>query len=448
MSSSGSALLHGLRWTIGSYAATVTLRFGTNVILARLLAPELFGIMVIVNSLKVGFELVSDMGIGQSIIHNDKGADKTFYDTAWTLQVLRGLLLALASFLLAAPLARFYDIPPLAIQVTALTMAFTGLTSTSIFLAEKQLAFARRNLFETAVDFASAVTYIGLAIISPTVWSLVIGGVLASMFRAIASYRLPHSRHKFTFVKPFAREIVSFGKWIFVASIVNFASSNFDRLFLGKEAPLAILGVYGMARAISDLPVALSDRMSHLLVFPLISSSKEAAPDVLRRELSSLRLKLLLLAALVLSLAAVAADEFIKFIYDARYHQAAWMLPILLLGVWGSILSNINEATLLGYGKPSYGALANSIKLVYLVAALPAGFYLFGIFGAVVVIATSDLFRYIPISVGQSRLSISFRLQDLAATLSLAGLFGIWMILRWWFQLGTPFGELSVDMLQ
>ena len=87
------AVLKGVGWTVGAYGVGQLVRLLTNVVLARLLAPELFGIMVIVNSLRTGVDLISDVGIGQNIVQN-KNADKAdFYNTAWSLQLVRGLLL-------------------------------------------------------------------------------------------------------------------------------------------------------------------------------------------------------------------------------------------------------------------------------------------------------------------------------------------------------------------
>ena len=69
-------------------------------------------------------------------------------------------------------------------------------------------------------------------------------------------------------------QIFTFGKWIFLSSIVYFASTNFDRLYLGSAAAFAVLGVYGIARTLSDLLVALvARRLCSFVVFPFISSS-------------------------------------------------------------------------------------------------------------------------------------------------------------------------------
>lgn len=442
------SVLSGAAWTIAGYGVSVVFRFGTNVVLARLLAPEIFGVMVIVNSIKIGMELISDVGIGQNIIHNEKGDAPAFYNTAWTIQAVRGFLLFLALAALSGPVASFYDVPALAVQVTALTMVFTGVTSTSVFLLERHLRLARRNIFEASVEAASSTVYILLAVANPTLWALVVGGVISSMMRAGASFLLPSSRHKPAMSVEFAWEIFRFGRWIFVASLVTFLSMNLDRLFLGKVAPLAIVGVYGLARSIAELPAMLAVRLSYLFVFPLISSSRDEPRADLRRQLAPLRFKLLLLGAFGLSAAIAVSDLLVEFVYDDRYRDAAWMLPLLLLGVWGSVLSSLNEAILLAYGRPLYTATANSLRLGYLAVGLPSAFFAFGVLGAIAVVATSDLFRYGFILYGQIRERFTFGRQDAAATVLLLGFTAAWMAARWWLGYGSFLEHLPVGPLQ
>src|SRR4051812_14004421 len=103
-----------LGWTTLGYGGVQVLRLLNNVILTRLLAPPIFGIMALVNSIRTGVELLSDVGIVQNIVSNPRGAEPNFQDTAWTLQVTRGIFLAILCLVLAAPLGGFFGSPDLA----------------------------------------------------------------------------------------------------------------------------------------------------------------------------------------------------------------------------------------------------------------------------------------------------------------------------------------------
>src|SRR5262249_46285624 len=107
------AALSGAVWTILGYGGVQGFRFLSNLLLTRLLAPRLFGLMALVNLFILGLHMFSDFGILQAVIHSPRGDDPDFLNTAWTLQVLRGLALWLGSALIAWPLSHFYGEPAL-----------------------------------------------------------------------------------------------------------------------------------------------------------------------------------------------------------------------------------------------------------------------------------------------------------------------------------------------
>ena len=82
--------MRGAIWTFVGYGVGQSLRLGSNLILTRLLVPEMFGLMSLINVFILGLSLFSDIGVGPSIIQHKRGDEPEFYNTAWTLQVIRG----------------------------------------------------------------------------------------------------------------------------------------------------------------------------------------------------------------------------------------------------------------------------------------------------------------------------------------------------------------------
>ena len=109
-------------WTVGTFGLLQCVRLATSVVLTRLLAPELFGIMVIFNSLKAGIELLTDVGIGQSIIYNRNAENPDFYNTAWTLAAIRGVILWIVACVVTVPVA-------ITIKLRSCTPSFRSLLS-------------------------------------------------------------------------------------------------------------------------------------------------------------------------------------------------------------------------------------------------------------------------------------------------------------------------------
>jgi O-antigen/teichoic acid export membrane protein len=444
------ALAKGVGWTIGAYGLTQLARFATSIALTRILAPELFGLMIIVNSLRTGIDLLLDVGIGQNVIQNKNGEDPRFYNTAWTIQLVRGLFVWIVCLIVSLPLAKLYEAPLLAtvLPVAGLYFVFNGFSSMAPFLLRRRLQLARLNSFEIVVTIVWATGQLVVAYFYPNIWALVFGGVFYAALSMIGSfYLLRDLKVKMQISKNYGLEILSFGKWIFISSILYFLSTNFDRLSLGKLIPLEVLGVYGIARSISDLVTQLFLRLCDFIIFPLVASAAETSRFILRQKVATTRFWLLFVIACGISVFSVASDLIIRTLLDSRYQVAGMLLPIFGLGVWFSIVCSINESTLLGLGKPLYGAAANGLKLIYLIVGLPMSFGYFGIIGVAVLIALGDLCRYLPILVGQFRERFSFGAQDLFLTVVLFAFVGCWEWLRWRFGLATSFeGLLTLRM--
>jgi O-antigen/teichoic acid export membrane protein len=261
----------------------------------------------------------------------------------------------------------------------------------------------------------------------------------------VASYfLLPDIKLRLRLVRPYAWEILHFGKWLVIASLVSFMSMNFDRVYLAKFVPLAFLGVYGIARSMADLLSMASVYLGKTALFPIIASQSRTGRAELHKQLAPLRARLLLLAALGVSFAIAAADLVVRFMYDARYQDAGWMLSLLILGSWFSILANVGEWTLVGLGKPTYNVISNGLKFAFLVIGLVIGVRMYGILAGVIVVALVDLFRYIPILIGQKREHFSFATQDMFITLLMLALVVFWEWLRSVYGLGTSFQSLPI----
>jgi O-antigen/teichoic acid export membrane protein len=442
-------LLKGTIWTVGATMLGQAFRLATNIILARLLAPQLFGIMLLVNSFRSGIELISDIGIGANVIYHKDANNPEFYNTAWTLQVIRSVGLWLVALVLAIPFARFYQSPILlfVVPLTAFGIVLSGFSSVSIALLLKRFQISKHNVFDILMLFLSSATFLVFAYFSPTIWALVFGGLFGSTVAMIGTYfLLPDIKQRFYLSKHFAGEILHYGKWIFASSIVYFLSTNFDRLYFAKVIPINLLGVYGIARSMSELVGLLILRFGNFVLFPLIASHSHIPRADLRQQIFSIRLIFLMLTGVGFSLIAATADLLFKMLYDERYQAAVWMLPLLIIGSWFSILAYVNESTLLGLGKPSYSAISNGSKFIFLLIGLPISVSTFGLFGGILVVVFSDLFRYFPFLIGQKREHFSFGVQDLIVTLTVFLLIGLWEWLRWASGFGTSFDSLPIEV--
>jgi O-antigen/teichoic acid export membrane protein len=411
-----------LGWMTLSYGTVQLLRLANNVILARILAPPIFGLMAVVNAIRTGVELLSDVGIMQNIISSPRGEDPLFYDTAWTLQALRGLVLAALCMLLAVPIAHFFRYPQLAVilPVASLFFIFTGFDSTARPLVQKQLKVARLSMFDIAIGAVSLVAHVTIALITPTVWALVLGSVITGAVTLVSSFLfLPGLRHRFVIDPECARQLLRFGRWVFLSSIVYFFAMNFDRLYFAKHISLSQLGVYGIARSLADMVTLFVARASSFVLYPSVAAAGLAPVD-LRKRLLRGRRTLLLGAAVGMGAFLAVSQIIVRLLYDARYGEAAWILPVLCIGVWFGILTSTNDSILMGLARPAYPALSNGAKLITYVVGVPLAFAFYGFTAAVAVIALGEIVKYAALWLLSHKEHLQFGRDDLLLTLAFA----------------------------
>ena len=152
----GSRAVRGSLWTLSGYGTAQVLRLASNLVMTRLLFAEAFGLMALVQVFMQGLEMFSDLGIGPSLIQNPRANEPDFFRTAWTLQVMRGLILWLVACAAAHPFARFYATPDLAwlIPLAGLSAVLSGLNSSKRFRLQRDLQLGHVTVLEIVSQLA------------------------------------------------------------------------------------------------------------------------------------------------------------------------------------------------------------------------------------------------------------------------------------------------------
>lgn len=431
----------GAIWTIGGFGASQILRFGSNLVLTRLLVPEFFGLMAIVNVLRMGIELFSDVGISPSIINNKKGDEPDFRNTAWSIQLIRGITLWLFTLIVTQPIANFYQDERLLwlIPMVGFSSVIDGFSSTNIYTCQRRLDLARLTVFDFIVQILSVATFVLLAWLSPTIWSLALGSLAGALYRTIGSHWLiPEVTNRFAWNRDAVRDILSFGKWMFVSSALIFMAEQSDRLILGKLLSFKILGVYTIAYTLANIPKEVIKKLSYRVIFPAISSQVDLPRSSLRAKIVRQRGLMLMGFAIGLAALITVGDLIIGTLYDNRYAQATWMMPILCCGIWFSLLFYTISPALLAISKPLYSAQSNLARFTMIGVVLPLAFYSFGTLGAIITIAFSDLPLYIVNLYGLWREKLSCIGQDIQLTALFIGVLTLFLFIRNYLGFGFP----------
>lgn len=399
-------------WTIGGFALLQILRFGSNLILTRLLAPDIFGVMALVNLFIIGLHMFSDFGIQQGVIYSKDGDDPEFLNRAWTLQAVRGLALWLISILIATPLSYFYGEPALQwlIPIAGAGAAISGFNSSTLFTLNRRLQRSRLVLMDVAtyvVNIACVIGWIWIlrqntdltetTLKNLEYAALAVGNVISCVVGLAISFQLlPGHRHAFRFAWHKHPELLSFGGWIVVSTMCTFLASQADRLVVGKIS-LHVLGVYHIAAMLANMPTLLMTTLGSYLVFPLYSRLLNSGHDI-RDTFGKVHLAVGAFSALLVAGMFIAGPTAIFCLYDARYQGAGDFLQLLAVAAWFTMLQTTSERALEARGQTRFLAIGQILKLAVLPPLLASGFHYGGVNGMIMGLAAAEIGRYCLIS--------------------------------------------------
>lgn len=408
----------GTLWSLAGYGGSQILRFAGNLLLTRLLMPEAFGLMALVNAVLQGLQLFSDVGIGPSIIQGRRGDDPLFLNTAWSVQVLRGCALACVAAALAWPFASFYGDPRLAwvLAISGSTALIAGFNSTRLFSRYRHVDLARVSAIEIGSQAAGLATILAWAAVERSIWALVAGGVAGSLVRLALSHTvLPGNPDRFRWDRSALAQMLRFGRWIFFSTMLTFFVGQSDRLIFGKLVPLSMLGVYSVGALIATMPAVALGRMASSVFFPIYSRVRNSGQD-LAPVFTRVRRPVLLLSGWAIAGLAGGGEAAVRLLYDQRYAQAGWIVQILALASWFTVLESTNGAVLLARGESHWTAASSGAKLLGMLALIPLGYVLGGFTGAVAGLALSEVLRYAVSAVAVTRAGLRGWPQELRLT--------------------------------
>lgn len=366
----GSKARSGTIWIVAAFGAGQVVRLGTNIVLAALLFEEAFALMALVSAVMVGLAMFSDVGLQQNVIQSPRGDEPSFLNTAWTIQVMRGMVLATLATALAWPVAAFYGTNDgmalelrWLIPIVALTALFDGFRSPAVLTAARHIRVGEVMRIEIGVTVLHTLLMLALAWHTRSVYALAITAAVSSAVHCVATYLfLPGPRPRLTLEPSALRSIISFGKWIFLSTVLYFLAGQIDRLTFASIYPLADVGVYSIAASLALIVPGVVGKLQSAIVFPYYSRLLDDGVE-LPAAFSKATAPVLLASTYIGVLLIAGAESFFTFAYDQRYAQAGLILPILALSVWFSNLGGLYGTAFLAKGVPKWLAAASAIKV-------------------------------------------------------------------------------------
>lgn len=351
----------GVRWAMRLVGLVST------IILARLLAPEDFGLIAMVMLTYGLLETISYAGVDLALMRPGiTGRD--YYDTAWTVGLLQGLFMTVC-LMLAAPLIAWYFNEPRALAVMLLTAPRAMIESfgnIGVVAFRKELDFAKEFRFTLYNKLLNFVVVVGAALVLRNYWALVFGSLVAAVVSVALTYRMHPYRPRLSLSR--LREIWSFSQWLMISRIGSFLNRKCDEFVVGGFAGTTAMGSYHVANELATLPTSEIVMPIRRAMFPTLSkvaNDKQAFTDAVLSSFSTVAVICLFLSFSLL----VCAPEVVALVLGAKWTDAVPLMRWMAVFGGFSALLLVLEMPLWVAGRTNVSAAQTWIELALIVPA-------------------------------------------------------------------------------
>lgn len=394
----------GAAWSAVAYGGSQLLRFANQLVLTRLLAPEYFGLMALVNVFLIGVNMFSDVGIGPNIVQSTRGSDRTFLNAAWTLQIVRGGLIWIVCLIGAWPFAGFYNDPRLVelVMVSGLAAVISGFNSTKMLTAYRDMEIGRVTVLELGSQVLTVIFTIAYAAVYPSVWALVFASLFGALVRMLASHWwLRGPRDGLSFDRESFSELVRFGRWIFIGTMIAFVSNSAASMILGKFISVAEVGIFSLAVTLANIAGQAYEQLSSKVVFPLYSKLKQQPFEQLKAQVRKVRIILNAVFLPGLWFMAIFGQWIIELLLDPRYKSGGWILQLFSACTIPSVVA-ASGPFYLAMGNSFLSMVMSAVKLVLYLGSAFVGWHVAGPKGIICGMALHSFLVYL-VDVGVQR---------------------------------------------
>ncbi|MBU2894681.1 lipopolysaccharide biosynthesis protein [Colwellia sp. D2M02] len=358
----------GAGWAVFTKFLVKSLGLISTVILARLLAPEDFGVIAMCMIVVAFLEVFTSFGFDLNIIQKDNVTNKTL-NSAWTLKLIMGLILSTVLVSVSGLVATYYNdqrVEELVLAV-ALLPFITAVQNIGFVLYRKELDLAKEFPLEVYSKLFSFVITIGFTFYLENYWALVIGMYANAIAKTFMSFLMHPYRPKLELSE--AKELFKFSKWLLLNNLLIFFNHKVTDIIVGKQSSAEQLGYYTVGYEISNLPTTE-------LLFPL---SRSIFPGYakLKNDIEKLRVTFLKITEIIIFVSApvsvgisICSPEIVQLGLGDQWQPIIPIIAILsLYGFSRCAVQNIGTVFVV-IGKPNIPSLISLVRIIFIIPLL------------------------------------------------------------------------------
>lgn len=378
--------ISGVFWT--SLEMVVNRGFGliVQLVLARLLFPQDYGLIGMAAVFITFINVFSDLGMNAALVQRkEEEITPEHYDTVfWTGVVFSAILYLILLFIGTPLITQFYQEPLLAeiIPVISLGILLSPINMVHRAQLTKKMEFKKLAFISTTSSIVSGVVAISMAFTGLGVWALVFNSIAGTIISIPLFFKASKWLPRFVWQKKAFDDVFGFGAYTTGTSIFNYLMGNIDYLMIGKLLGTVTLGYYTFAFIITNTIRNQIVAIINKVAYPVYTTIQDD-----KRSMINLFLKIVSLNNLVVYPIIIALFIFGEFIipifFGNKWDNSIPLIRILCISVLIQMLNNSHTLLFRAGGKVRLELNLQIIKSIcFYVPLISIGAYYYGVKGA------------------------------------------------------------------
>ena len=369
--------VNGVFWSSVDRFSTQGIQFVFNILIARILLPEDYGVVAMLNIFLAVCRTFIDSGFSTALIRKIDRTETDFC-TVFYFNIAVSVFFYLLLWVASPYIAGFYDIPLLEdiTKVVSLTLVLSSLSGVHRAKLSIEIDFKSRAYISVFVALLTGGLGLWMANNGYGVWALVIQSVVSSLLISILLWLTVRWIPKLIFSWKSFREMFSFGSRLLASSLLDTVYNNVYTLVIGKFFSASSLGVYSKADGLAQFPSSNITGVLQGVTFPVLSSIQNEDDRLASVYKRFLRLSAFVVFPLMIGLAAVA-DPFIRLLLTDKWEGAVYLLQIICFSLMWYPVHAINLNLLQVKGRSDFFLKLEIIKkiqgVIILCITIPLG---------------------------------------------------------------------------
>lgn len=301
--------IKGFFWRFMERVGAQGVNFIVSIVLARLLAPEMYGTVALVIVFTSILQIFVDSGMGNALIQK-KDADDIDFSSVFYFNMLVCIILYLGMFLAAPYIAEFYEKPELVaiVRVMSFSLIISGLKNVQQAYVSRNMMFKKFFFSTLGGTIFSAFVGIGMAYAGFGVWAIVAQDLTNKLIDTTVLWFTVKWRPKLVFSMKRLKELISYGWKLLITGLIDSVYNNIRQLLIGKLYTSQELAFYNRGKQLPNFAVNNINIAIDSVLFPAMSAEQDHPEKVKAMTRRSIKISSYIMWPLLVGLACTAPN--------------------------------------------------------------------------------------------------------------------------------------------